>query len=79
MLVAPMGFDVRASNVWTQRNKTCDFLSRELADEQLPTVLAVQSDLNGACQSLDCRDKQTGSTVQLLNRASSCRFAQHII
>ena len=40
LIIAPMGQDVRAAHHWTQRNTTCDLLSRLGEGMHIPTVLS---------------------------------------
>ena len=42
LLMAPIGMDIRAANVWTQRNRVCDELSR-LQCGQLPELPTLSS------------------------------------
>ena len=40
LLIAPMGHDLRAIHLWTQRNKTCDALSRLTEGATVPDILS---------------------------------------
>ena len=40
LLLAPMGRDVQAIHLWTQRNTTCDMLSRLTEQPTIPECLA---------------------------------------
>ena len=40
LIVAPMGQDIRAAHLWTQRNTTCDLLSRLKEGKQIPEALS---------------------------------------
>ena len=42
---APMGHDLKAIHLWTQRNETCDALSRLSASNELPTVLSTAKEM----------------------------------
>ena len=39
LVVAPLGQDIRTLHVWTQRNQTCDALSRLASGTAVPTAL----------------------------------------
>ena len=39
VLIAPLGLELRAIHLWTQRNKTCDALSRLKQNGELPGCL----------------------------------------
>ena len=39
LVIAPMGHELRAIHLWTQRNTTCDALSRLTASKELPESL----------------------------------------
>ena len=39
LIIAPMGHDLRAVHLWTQRNETCDALSRLSDGAKIPEVL----------------------------------------
>ena len=40
LLIAPMGHELRAIHLWTQRNKTCDALSRLTEGAAVPDTLS---------------------------------------
>ena len=40
LLLAPLGRDIQAIHLWTQRNTTCDMLSRFAEQASIPECLA---------------------------------------
>ena len=46
LIIAPMGNDLRAIHLWTQRNGTCDALSRLTDGAAIPEILSTAKQMS---------------------------------
>ena len=67
LIIAPMGHDLRAIHLWTQRNETCDALSRLTEGAAMPEVLSRARQMS--------RPKLQYRVLQSNNDEEACQLA----